>query len=195
MSVGTPHFSWLPSLARDPVLFSGTACLVSVLLFSLILWINQKHIPVEGILQILKQRLHTWSYLINGPSIIRQGFDQSNVLSLNGAAKHMLQPHYTMNGFNWFDRRGVEGVGFVRTLRTLLTNNIPQLIPDLGVLVRTRWAELLSNKTTIGGESLIVLITKKEKKKRKKEEEEEMKACLLIRQFLEKIPYMLRCTQ
>ncbi|KAI2615396.1 hypothetical protein GGR54DRAFT_613261 [Hypoxylon sp. NC1633] len=62
----------------------------------------------------------------------------------------MLQPLYTMNGFNWSDRRGVEGVGFVRTLRTLLTNNIPQLIPDLGVLVRTRWGESLSNKTTIG---------------------------------------------
>ncbi|KAK9792200.1 putative Cytochrome P450 [Seiridium cardinale] len=67
------------------------------------------------------------------------------VLSLNGAAKHMLQPLYTMNGFNWFDRRGVEGVGFVRTLRTLLTNNLPQLLPDLGLLTRLRWAELLSN--------------------------------------------------
>lgn len=63
----------------------------------------------------------------------------------------MLQPVYTMNGFNWFDRRGVEGVGFVRTLRTLLTNNIPQLLPDLGVLTRTRWEELLSNKKSIAG--------------------------------------------
>jgi len=68
------------------------------------------------------------------------------VLSLNGAAKHMLQPLYTMNGFNWFDRRGVEGVGFVRTLRNLLTNNLPQLLPDLGILTRTRWAQLLSEK-------------------------------------------------
>ncbi|KAI5868246.1 cytochrome P450 [Durotheca rogersii] len=76
------------------------------------------------------------------------------VLSLNGAAKHMLQPVYTMNGFNWFDRRGVEGVGFVRTLRTLLTNNIPQLLPDLGVLTRTCWAELLSKQETIDGTTL-----------------------------------------
>lgn len=65
----------------------------------------------------------------------------------------MLQPVYTMNGFNWFDRRGVEEVGFVRTLRTLLTNNIPQLLPDLGVLTRTRWKELLSNKKSIAGKS------------------------------------------
>ncbi|EQL03607.1 cytochrome P450 [Ophiocordyceps sinensis CO18] len=73
------------------------------------------------------------------------------VLSLNGAAKHMLQPLYTMNGFNWFDRRGVEGIGFVRTLRTLLTNNIPQLLPDLGLLTRTRWAESLGNKEAVNG--------------------------------------------
>ncbi|KAI1158001.1 cytochrome P450 [Nemania serpens] len=73
------------------------------------------------------------------------------VLSLNGAAKHMLQPLYTMNGFNWFDRRGVEGVGFVRTLRTLLTNNIPQLIPNLGTLTQIRWAELVAGSKDIDG--------------------------------------------
>lgn len=65
----------------------------------------------------------------------------------------MLQPLYTMNGFNWFDRRGVEGVGFVRTLRTLLTNNIPQLIPNLGTLTQIRWAELVAGSKDIDGES------------------------------------------
>ncbi|CAG8984288.1 hypothetical protein HYALB_00010713 [Hymenoscyphus albidus] len=60
-----------------------------------------------------------------------------SVLSLNGAAKHILQPIYTMNGFNWFDRRGVEGVGFVKTLRTLLTNNLPQLLPRLSIATKT----------------------------------------------------------
>ncbi|RWA06383.1 hypothetical protein EKO27_g8727 [Xylaria grammica] len=71
------------------------------------------------------------------------------VLSLNGAAKHMLQPVYTMNGFNWFDRRGVEGIGFVRTLRTLLTNNLPFLVPSLGTLMQVRWKELMaSSKVT-----------------------------------------------
>ncbi|CAH0024714.1 unnamed protein product [Clonostachys rhizophaga] len=73
------------------------------------------------------------------------------VLSLNGAAKHMPQPVYTMNSFNWFDRRGVEGVGFVRTLRTLLTNHLPQLLPDLSLLAHSRWEELLSTKPTVNG--------------------------------------------
>lgn len=65
----------------------------------------------------------------------------------------MLQPLYTMNGFNWFDKRGVEGVGFVRALRTLLTNNLPQLLPDLGALTRSRWTQLLSDKGSIDGET------------------------------------------
>lgn len=63
----------------------------------------------------------------------------------------MLQPLYTMNGFNWFDKRGVEGVGFVRTLRTLLTNNLPKILPDLGTLTRTRWSKLLLEQKTVDG--------------------------------------------
>ena len=63
----------------------------------------------------------------------------------------MLQPLYTMNGFNWFDKRGVEGVGFVRTLRTLLTNNLPRLLPDLRVLTTTRWSQSLSERVTVSG--------------------------------------------
>lgn len=63
----------------------------------------------------------------------------------------MLQPVHTMSGFNWFDRRGTEGVGFVRALRTLLTNNLPRIIPDLSVIVRTQLEELLSMHTVVKG--------------------------------------------
>ena len=87
---------------------------------------------------------------VSSPKHIRElNNAPDDVLSLNGAAKHMLQPLYTMNGFNWFDRRGTEGVGFVRTLRTLLTNNLPQLLPDLTVLTRTRFAELHSQRSVV----------------------------------------------
>lgn len=54
----------------------------------------------------------------------------------------MLQPVYTMHGFNWFDRRGTEGVGFVRALRTLLTNNLPIILPGLGRMVKREFEEL-----------------------------------------------------
>lgn len=36
-----------------------------------------------------------------------------------------------MHGFNWHDERGVEGIGFVRALRTLLTSHLPSILPDL----------------------------------------------------------------
>jgi hypothetical protein len=63
----------------------------------------------------------------------------------------MLQPKYTMHGFNWFDTRGTEGVGFVRALRTHLTGNLPQVLPDLGVIIRTRFAELHYSHSMIDG--------------------------------------------
>ena len=59
---------------------------------------------------------------------------------------------YTMNGFNWLDRRGAEGLGFVRTLRTLLTNNLPQILPDLRVLANNHWDKLLDETESVDGE-------------------------------------------
>jgi hypothetical protein len=50
----------------------------------------------------------------------------------------MLQPKYSMHGFNWFDRRGTEGVGFIKALRTLLTNHLPVILPDLRIAISDR---------------------------------------------------------
>ncbi|KAI1121769.1 cytochrome P450 [Nemania abortiva] len=74
------------------------------------------------------------------------------VLSLQAASKQMLQPAYTMHGFNWFDRRGTEGVGFVRALRVLLTNNLPQILPTLSCIVRARFEQLHSEHAKVNGE-------------------------------------------
>ncbi|KAF2864676.1 cytochrome P450 [Massariosphaeria phaeospora] len=56
-------------------------------------------------------------------------------LSLHAVAKEvrslLLQPKHTMFGFEWRDQRGVEGTGFVRALRSLLTAHLPVLIPEL----------------------------------------------------------------
>ncbi|KAL4744749.1 hypothetical protein BDW72DRAFT_199290 [Aspergillus terricola var. indicus] len=73
------------------------------------------------------------------------------VLSLQAASKQMLQPRYTMHGFNWFDRRGTEGVGFVRALRTLLTNNIPQLLPNLSILIKSSFSDMLEQHPVVDG--------------------------------------------
>ncbi|KAL1606182.1 hypothetical protein SLS60_003583 [Paraconiothyrium brasiliense] len=60
------------------------------------------------------------------------------ILSLQAASKQMLQPVYSMHGFNWFDRRGTEGVGFIRALRTLLTHHLPAILPDLRIAISYR---------------------------------------------------------
>ncbi|KAI9669871.1 MAG: hypothetical protein M1831_006906 [Alyxoria varia] len=52
-------------------------------------------------------------------------------LSLHAVAKELLQPKHTMRGFQWQDERGVEGTGFVRALRSLLTAHLPSLQPRL----------------------------------------------------------------
>ncbi|KEY71528.1 hypothetical protein S7711_08908 [Stachybotrys chartarum IBT 7711] len=69
-------------------------------------------------------------------------------LSLQAASK---QPMYTMQAFNWFDRRGTEGVGFIRALRTLLTNNLPQILPTLGSIIRIRFQEMHENHRVMQG--------------------------------------------
>lgn len=56
-----------------------------------------------------------------------------------------------MHGFNWFDKRGTEGVGFVRALRTLLTHNLPSVLPDLRIATSYRLkAEVDKFKTPDG---------------------------------------------
>lgn len=44
-----------------------------------------------------------------------------------------------MSSFNWLDKRGVEGTPLIRTLRTLLTNHLPEVLPD----IRRKMANLL----------------------------------------------------
>jgi hypothetical protein len=62
----------------------------------------------------------------------------------------MLKPGYTMAGFNWHDQRGIEGTGFVRSLRTLLTNHLPKMTPDVRRLLEQGFTRELAQ----GGNSL-----------------------------------------
>ena len=63
----------------------------------------------------------------------------------------MLQPKYTMHGFNWFDRRGTEGVGFIKALRTLLTNNLRHILPELRMAIAEDFAEMYAKDPMVNG--------------------------------------------
>ncbi|CAG8958655.1 hypothetical protein HYFRA_00011496 [Hymenoscyphus fraxineus] len=81
----------------------------------------------------------------------------SSVLSMEAATKQMLQPQYTMHGHNWFDHRGTEGCGFIKALRHMLTDNLPQILPDLTTLVGARFAELCAESPTMNGSREVLL--------------------------------------
>ncbi|KAF4633490.1 hypothetical protein G7Y89_g4632 [Cudoniella acicularis] len=75
--------------------------------------------------------------LVSSPTHIEELVTAPSIqLSLHAVAKEMLQPKYTMRGFEWQDQRGVEGTGFVRALRSLLTAHLPQLLPKLQLIIR-----------------------------------------------------------
>lgn len=71
--------------------------------------------------------------------------------SLQAAAKQLLQPRYTMSNFNWLDKRGVDGTPLIKTLRTLLTNNIPQILPSIRIAVSSKIDAVVENLATTHG--------------------------------------------
>ncbi|KAK4197156.1 Ent-kaurene oxidase [Triangularia verruculosa] len=88
----------------------------------------------------------SWITLVSSPELIKDIKNASNdQLSLHAAAKEILKPEYTMNGFNWHDQRGIEGIGFVRTLRTLLTTHLPKLTPGVRAIIDRTFADELKN--------------------------------------------------
>lgn len=79
-------------------------------------------------------------------------------LSLHAVAKEFLQPKQTMHGFEWKDQRGVEGTGFVRAIRTLLTARLPELLPRLSDVISDQISqESMNAKQTTDGFSRVPL--------------------------------------
>ncbi|KAF2488553.1 cytochrome P450, partial [Lophium mytilinum] len=90
--------------------------------------------------------------IVSSPKDVRDiALATNDQLSLHAAAKEILQPEYTMNGFNWHDQRGIEGIGFVRTLRTLLTQHLPQLTPGTRVIIERTFADEVGRGGSING--------------------------------------------
>lgn len=64
----------------------------------------------------------------------------------------MLQPKYTMHGFEWKDQRGVEGTGFVRALRCLMTSQLPNLLPSLRCTLENEMTTELKQSRVVRGD-------------------------------------------
>ncbi|KAK8043805.1 hypothetical protein PG994_012643 [Apiospora phragmitis] len=83
--------------------------------------------------------------LVTSSELIKEVLDApTHLLSLHAVAKELLQPKYTMYGFEWQEQRGVEGTGFVRALRSKLTSHLPKFHPELDRMIKSCLLEELS---------------------------------------------------
>jgi hypothetical protein len=62
-----------------------------------------------------------------------------------------------MHGFEWKDQRGVEGTGFVRALRSLLTSHLPRVLPILDSAIAHQFEKELGNCKVSNGQSWLQL--------------------------------------
>ncbi|KAL8715303.1 MAG: hypothetical protein Q9225_006427 [Loekoesia sp. 1 TL-2023] len=56
-----------------------------------------------------------------------------------------------MRGFEWKDQRGVEGIGFVRALRSLMTAQLPTLLPSLRCTLEKEIVNELHQSRAVNG--------------------------------------------
>ena len=61
-----------------------------------------------------------------------------------------------MHGFNWLDKRGIEGIGFVRAIRTLLTHNTPHVLPKIKESIAWNFTSCHTKHPVVGGKCLII---------------------------------------
>ena len=67
----------------------------------------------------------------------------------------MFQPRFTMNGFELQEQRSIDGTGYVRALRVLLTANLPTLQPRIQEKISQAFKEYLSEKSPNDGMTLL----------------------------------------
>lgn len=76
------------------------------------------------------------------------------VLSLQGAAKEILQPKHTMTNFNWMNKRGGDGAPLLMTLRNRLTGHLPVLLPQIRSSMSSLFDENVDSFPLVNGKSI-----------------------------------------
>ncbi|RYP56149.1 hypothetical protein DL771_012094 [Monosporascus sp. 5C6A] len=77
-----------------------------------------------------------------------------SVLSLQAAAREVLQPKHTMVGFDWHDRKGFDGAPLLRTIRYLLTAHLPQILPDIRSFISNMFDQRYESHPVVNGRKL-----------------------------------------
>jgi len=74
-----------------------------------------------------------------------------DVLSLQAAAKEILQPKYTMVGFDWHDRKGFDGAPLLKSIGTLLTGHLPNILPEIRYSISVMFDQQFGSHSIING--------------------------------------------
>ncbi|KAH9871931.1 hypothetical protein J1614_006189 [Plenodomus biglobosus] len=84
-------------------------------------------------------------HLVSSPRLIDEIDRAPNeVLSLQAAAKVLLRPEQSMHNFGWFEKRGTDGTPLPKTVRTLLRNDLPSILPKTRIANSQIMDKLLS---------------------------------------------------
>jgi hypothetical protein len=73
-----------------------------------------------------------------------------SVLSLQAAAKEILQPKHTMAGFDWHDRKGFDGAPLLKSIGVLLKGHLPHILPE----IRQSMSVLLDELKAVNGNAI-----------------------------------------
>ena len=63
----------------------------------------------------------------------------------------MLQPQFTMQGYNWPEQRSIDEIGFVRAIRSLLTSHLPILLPTVHYAIASDFDEQIEQSSSLEG--------------------------------------------
>ena len=63
----------------------------------------------------------------------------------------MLQPQFTMQGYDWPEQRSTDEIGFVRAIRSLLTSHLPVLLPAMRHTIASEFDEQIEQSNTLKG--------------------------------------------
>ncbi|GAP91997.1 putative cytochrome P450 [Rosellinia necatrix] len=117
------------------------------------------------IIQEAYEKAHGAPFAVDAPDnryILVSKWDQikeiddapDSVLSLQAAAREVLQPKHTMVGFNWHDRKGFDGAPLLRTIRYLLTAHLPHILPDIRASISNLFEKRYESHPTVKGRKL-----------------------------------------
>ena len=112
---------------------------------------------IEGKYRYIYHQLNWRRYILvsSWDQIKEIDHNSDNVLSLQAAAREILQPKHTVVGFEWHDKKGFDGAPLLRTIRYFVTAHLPNIFPYIRASIRFRFDSQVETHPIIKGMSCV----------------------------------------